>query len=727
MNERCYAFIEWENIGEISQGGYRLFINDDVGNMWENISTNYRQNVNILNVYPDIPASNTLKGWIEQEEVGLGLVEVTPISISDYNQDPENALKDSTGEYKYDVLFFGSWDSNNSLDLNSSSAKSTKEFIDSARGVLFGHDTIGRGRINFNSFADDLGIYTFGTLDNPWGINFSVGSSVVQITDNGYLMKYPHEFANNMVLNIPFTHSSVQMTGIDSNRKWLEFVPPFGLNTPSVPGFQINDPIYGTNNFYLITKGNVGLIQTGHSSGQSTEDEMKILVNTLYNLAQVSFNTFADDYTVTDDKEPNHPTIDPADENTFENFTLKLDSEDQGNTYQWKVEAEYKDLGELTSDIVQETITSNIAGYFYRFKTDGYNEEDFLDEVEGFKNEFGRIPKDVYDLYVAPETGSLTVYDTTASLTLNGRELFEEYGAEDLSLMVIAVDRANNVSQVTTEHLEPLLLELIPEVEVTIDPLTEHPQEVHSYTITGTATPNSFIRFSGDAAIPEGTIVTPHADSNEKFHTIADDEGNYSFVLPEGSHFTGGNEVVAYAFFDWKSATASTIVTDGFLTLDFVSPIDFGNQKIAAQDRTYYAHSYVASDKAQPNYVQISDRRAEGDRDGWQLAVTQRAQFKGEKDQYLEGAVLRLENAELIGSADNEPRKETSVIELMPAAQEILVHASDYQGKGTWKFCFGDQASADKSIALDVPSGANPEAIRYSATLDWVLISGPGN
>jgi len=50
-------------------------------------------------------------------------------------------------------------------------------------------------------------------------------------------------------------------------------------------------------------------------------------------------------------------------------------------------------------------------------------------------------------------------------------------------------------------------------------------------------------------------------------------------VLPEGNHFTGGNEVTAEAFFDWKSATASTIVSDGFLTLDFVSPIDFGDQR----------------------------------------------------------------------------------------------------------------------------------------------------
>lgn len=689
---------------------------------------NYGKQVSVLNIYPNREDSNTLKTWMDSLELldieGQSLINVTPVSYNNFNSDPLYYLKDGNGEWQYDVLMLGTWDGNNSSYMDEQSSKYLEEFADDGRGILFGHDVLvanathAEGNKYLEPFAERLGLTFNARLNSS---TRQTGSTEIQVVNNGYLMKYPFEIKDNAVLNIPLTHN-IELSRKDTGTVWLEFINPSA---------NYANPIFDDGEYrggwYLKTNNNLAMIQTGHSNGTSTMDESKIIANTIYNLAQVSLTANALDHTVSDTVEPDTPKVSYSEDNSLEEFTIDIDSIDKGQEYQFYVEASTKNQGVLTSDIVQETITSNIAGYFYRFKTDNYNEEDFLNEVEGFKNEFGRMPKDVYDLYVAPETGSLTEYDTTASLTLNGRELFEEYGAEDLSLMVIAVDRANNVSQVTTEHLEPLLLELIPEVEVTIDPLTEHPQEVHSYTITGTATPNSFIRFSGDAAIPEGTIVTPHADSNEKFHTIADDEGNYSFVLPECSHFTGGNEVVAYAFFDWKSATDSTIVTDGFLTLDFVSPIDFGNQKIAAQDRTYYAHSYVASDEEQPNYVQISDRRAEGDRDGWQLAVTQRAQFRGEKDQYLEGAVLRLENAELIGSADNEPRKETSVIELMPAAQEILVHASDYQDKGTWKFCFGDQASADKSIALDVPSGANPEAIRYSATLDWVLISGPSN
>ncbi|OTN76043.1 hypothetical protein A5886_001119 [Enterococcus sp. 8G7_MSG3316] len=463
-NERNYASISWDSLGEISQGGYRLFVSDNLGETWENVSMNYGETVKVLNVYPDIEGSNRLKEWMDQEQVGLGLVNVTPITITEYNSNPEKILRDNNNEYIYDVIFFGSWDTNNAKDLNTHSTISTKAFMDSGRGVLFGHDTIWTSRANFRSFQNDLGITTYSTgTSNPWGVELRMGSSKVRVIDNGYLMKYPHELANNLTLTIPYTHSAAQMSGVGTNRQWLEFIGPFGQTSAGSNGNHVTDPVYGTNNFYLLTKGNLAIIQTGHSNGQSTEDEMKILVNTLYNLAQVSFNTFASDYTVKDSLAPNKPTLKGIEEGTFDRFSLEIDSLDQGNRYQWKVEADYKAYGELTSDIVQEEIVSNIAGYFYRFKTDTYNETDFLNEVENLKNEFGRIPENRYDLYVAPQNSALTEYNTKANLTLNGTDIFNTYGEQDLSIMVLAVDRANNVGQVTTAPL----IDYMPEYRVT--------------------------------------------------------------------------------------------------------------------------------------------------------------------------------------------------------------------------------------------------------------------
>ncbi|MEQ6207039.1 pectate lyase-like adhesive domain-containing protein, partial [Enterococcus mundtii] len=67
----------------------------------------------------------------------------------------------------------------------------------------------------------------------------------------------------------------------------------------------------------------------------------------------------------------------------------------------------------------------------------------------------------------------------------------------------IAQETADSFKQYfTTQNVQRVLFEKIPDVEVTIDPLTEDPNEVNSHTITGKANPNSVIRFSGDPAIP---------------------------------------------------------------------------------------------------------------------------------------------------------------------------------------------------------------------------------
>uniref|UniRef100_UPI00261F0AC5 four helix bundle protein n=1 Tax=uncultured Capnocytophaga sp. TaxID=159273 RepID=UPI00261F0AC5 len=40
--------------------------------------------------------------------------------------------------------------------------------------------------------------------------------------------------------------------------------------------------------YYLTTWNNTAMIQTGHSNGESTEDERKVLANTLFYLKQLT-------------------------------------------------------------------------------------------------------------------------------------------------------------------------------------------------------------------------------------------------------------------------------------------------------------------------------------------------------------------------------------------------------------------------------------------------------
>jgi hypothetical protein len=338
--------------------------------------------------------------------------------------------------------------------------------------------------------------------------------------------------------------------------------------------------------------------------------------------------------------------------------------------------------------------------------------------------------------------------------------------------VVSRIDNVSSISQetidsfnqnFTTQNVQRILFEKIPDVEVTIDPLTEDPKEENSYTITGKANPNSVIRFSGDPSIPSGAIDSPDISESEKYHTIADVNGDYRFELPEGFHFVAGNTVTAYAFLNGKYATASTIVEEkkivspvdpldpeievdpentpelpedqGRLSIDFVSSFTFGPQAISVHDQTYYAQpqrllnddGIVNESEERPNYIQISDRRPENERNGWTLAVTQKEQFKGEENQVLNGASLNLSNQQVITAQGGDAPELQSVHSLIPENRQTLLKASGSEGTGTWIYRFGNGETAGDSVALDVPKGANPEATTYSSTLIWELSAIPGN
>ena len=55
------------------------------------------------------------------------------------------------------------------------------------------------------------------------------------------------------------------------------------------PGFNFPSELNESSNFYLTTWNNTAMIQTGHSNGQSTPDEQKLLANTLFYLSQLIY------------------------------------------------------------------------------------------------------------------------------------------------------------------------------------------------------------------------------------------------------------------------------------------------------------------------------------------------------------------------------------------------------------------------------------------------------
>ncbi|MBO1123595.1 WxL domain-containing protein [Enterococcus casseliflavus] len=174
----------------------------------------------------------------------------------------------------------------------------------------------------------------------------------------------------------------------------------------------------------------------------------------------------------------------------------------------------------------------------------------------------------------------------------------------------------------------------------------------------------------------------------------------------------------------------------GQLSIDFISSFDFGSQTISVHDQTYYAKPQrllnedgtVNESEERPNYVQISDRRSENERNGWILAVTQKEQFKGAENQVLNGASLSLSNQQVITAQGGEaPGLQSVPCTLVPGNRRTLLQAQGSEGTGTWIYRFGDGETAGESVSLNVPRGANPEATTYSSTLIWELSAVPGN
>lgn len=350
--------LSWNDISNpVYRYGYRIYRStDDVE--WETRSSwNGIEKVKVLNIYPEASARNYLSNWMETSinsenaPAGKGLFEIDKVLFDDYNRAPDSYLMDENG-YKYDVLVFGTTDCNSFKDLNQLSYEATKKFADSGRGVLFGHDTIsnvsGLHRPYLAKFADDLGIKltTYGVFHM---------TSTVKVVNEGFLTSYPWKLSGT--LNIPTSHTSGQVTGGSNEATvWMEF---------SVDAYN-DAQTGGKANAYLCTNNQLALIQTGHSNGQATDDERKILANTLFYLKQVTNKTDAEDKSATDTQAPGVCEVNNILRDK-DNLTLDVQAEDLGTKYYYYVEAVPQGMDDeilkRKSEKKETVVTSGIYGY----------------------------------------------------------------------------------------------------------------------------------------------------------------------------------------------------------------------------------------------------------------------------------------------------------------------------------------------------------------------------
>ena len=118
--------------------------------------------------------------------------------------------------------------------------------------------------------------------------------------------------------------------------------------------------------YYLTTWNNTAMIQTGNSNGESTEDERKVLANTLFYLKQLTKKTEILDNSARDLENPNKPgNISTAvNEDNTTNIKFRR-PEDNGSTYEYYVKGLDGDR-EFTSDTKSATITTGVKKYKYQ-------------------------------------------------------------------------------------------------------------------------------------------------------------------------------------------------------------------------------------------------------------------------------------------------------------------------------------------------------------------------
>jgi len=347
------ADLVWNDISDDNDRyNYQLFRRTNGGD-WNSISAwNGKNTVNVLNVYPEKPY---LEQWmtepLEGEEVSAGkdMINVTSVYFSEFNYDPEKYMYNKDGSWKYDVIFFGSADCNNGFDLNEEAYAVTRKFADSGGGILFGHDTVVQSVpcpfYIFARFADDLGIVLRDSPPSEWEDITSA-----KAIRRGVITGYPWYVSGTLA--IPPCHSSGQFN-IDGT-EWML------LDHDR----WVDEETGGKNFFYLLTKNNFGLIQTGHSNGQASDDEKKVLANTLFYLYQQTPDTSATDQDLYDVNSPKKPkkvksTL------TDSRIWLTVDGEDVPTSYEYYVKANSRTglTDSVKSNIVKTEAKSGIKGF----------------------------------------------------------------------------------------------------------------------------------------------------------------------------------------------------------------------------------------------------------------------------------------------------------------------------------------------------------------------------
>ncbi|MBC2369255.1 WxL domain-containing protein [Listeria booriae] len=136
----------------------------------------------------------------------------------------------------------------------------------------------------------------------------------------------------------------------------------------------------------------------------------------------------------------------------------------------------------------------------------------------------------------------------------------------------------------------------------------------------------------------------------------------------------------------------------GALTIDFLSNIDFGTQKVSGQSEKYYAEN-------KNPYIQVTDKRGTGA--GWTL----------------KGAEMSLTDGEVRTQSDNQSAAPTTSDITLNGNTQSVLSAEANAGMGTWLDVYPGTEGNNENVSLYVPAGNL--AGDYSTAITWTLEDSP--
>ena len=334
--------------------------------------------------------------------------------FSEFSQRPDFYLKDSAGNWKYDVLFIGGLDAKSTdpdFYFSVEAQVAIINFIESGRGVIFGHDTIAGGdsvlpyQYQFNFVFKDYANIQLNGGENSLKA-YHNGSDKIRAVKRGLLTDSKYNiYQLSDSIGIHYSHNVGQQV-LTTGDIWYKFD---GSNVRS-----------GNDNVYVSTHGNVATIQLGHNEPDRpipeslfTEEE-HLVANLIYYCATVQSVIVPNNVVnITDKtvklKDDVSPTVD-IDEIRSDNNSvdLEISATDRGNTYTY---------------VLAEFSKSQGGGPKYTFSSFEY--------TSGIQN-----------LYYTADFGK-----NWESTTNNSINLYINKGTDVKNLHFTASDNSNNITE----------------------------------------------------------------------------------------------------------------------------------------------------------------------------------------------------------------------------------------------------------------------------------------